>query len=527
MKNNSFPVFFKAVFKKYSLLILLLLLLVGIALRLYKLEEYSFSSDEAIIAVNTSGTVIDSISRIKDFISNVPSAVALASYTFIVIIWRQIFGGNDFGLRLLAVVFGAGSIAAIYCLGKILFNSKKAGLFSAFLLTISPLHIYYSQELSAYSLITLLSILSVYFFIRALKEPRLVFWLGYVIFNALNVYIHFMTVFLLLAEISFFIIRRKNYRKEIRKWLASNFIVSAVVIPCLFIVIIASISSAMRMRYSQWVPKPGISSVFFTIKNFSIGYNVPKIVYLFATSIFSALFFYGIFKTKDKEKLSLVLFCLIIPVLAVFLLSQFNMVYLDRFLIPSSVFYYLIIANGLVALNGKRLAVVLLGISFLCVWALGNYYNNYLPVSFAQRGGVFKKNDCRAAANFIINEFKPGDVVFHTCRNTVFPCAYYFSGNAKTVLNDAENSIILLFNKDNVLVPYKYDLVNDKYVAQKNIRIEGSQRAWVVLSHWDFENKLKNNSYSGLQVVNWMDNNYIRKRSREFNGVIVYLYSKY
>ena len=71
--------------------------------------------------------------------------------------WIGLFGAGPVSLRLLSVLFGVLAIPAIYLAGRRML-SRRAALLAAFLLAISPLHVYYSQEVRMYGLVALLSI---------------------------------------------------------------------------------------------------------------------------------------------------------------------------------------------------------------------------------------------------------------------------------------------------------------------------------------------------------------------------------
>ena len=71
--------------------------------------------------------------------------------------WIGLFGAGPVSLRLLSVLFGVLAIPAIYLAGRRML-SHRAALLAAFLLAISPLHVYYSQEVRMYGLVALLSI---------------------------------------------------------------------------------------------------------------------------------------------------------------------------------------------------------------------------------------------------------------------------------------------------------------------------------------------------------------------------------
>ncbi len=70
--------------------------------------------------------------------------------------WIGLLGAGPVALRLFSVLLGIVTIPVIYRTGLRLL-SRRAALLAAFLLAISPLHVYYSQEVRMYGLVALLS----------------------------------------------------------------------------------------------------------------------------------------------------------------------------------------------------------------------------------------------------------------------------------------------------------------------------------------------------------------------------------
>jgi hypothetical protein len=82
-------------------------------------------------------------------------------YILLLQAWRGMMGETVFALRYLGVVAGVLSVPLFYQLGRCLYG-RSAALLAAFLLTISPFHIWQSQEMRNYPLLLLLNLLSVY-----------------------------------------------------------------------------------------------------------------------------------------------------------------------------------------------------------------------------------------------------------------------------------------------------------------------------------------------------------------------------
>jgi uncharacterized membrane protein len=84
-------------------------------------------------------------------------------------VWIFLVGRSDVALRLLSVGIGVAAVPSIYALACGLFN-RRVGVFAAVLLALSPLHVYYSQEVRMYGLVTLLALLSMTLQVGLLKS---------------------------------------------------------------------------------------------------------------------------------------------------------------------------------------------------------------------------------------------------------------------------------------------------------------------------------------------------------------------
>lgn len=89
--------------------------------------------------------------------------------------WNAVFSDGEAWLRLPAMLCGLGSILLIYRIGEI-FAGRTIGLVGAFLLAVSPVHIWYSQEARPYSSNILLLLLSMLSFARLAEGRRRAGW---------------------------------------------------------------------------------------------------------------------------------------------------------------------------------------------------------------------------------------------------------------------------------------------------------------------------------------------------------------
>jgi hypothetical protein len=137
----------------------------GIALRIYALSRSGdFSFDEMFSFTFSQRPWLESF-KFWTWETNPPLHI------FLLKLWFYIVPHNEIWARILSSIFGAVSIYAIYALAKRLFNYHIA-IFSALLLAINPMHIWFSFTARGYTLLTLLSILSVYFFHQIFIEEK-------------------------------------------------------------------------------------------------------------------------------------------------------------------------------------------------------------------------------------------------------------------------------------------------------------------------------------------------------------------
>lgn len=177
----------------------LLVLLLAFALRVSHLGAKSLWQDEIFTAAiaSTGNSVLEVVT-----IPLYNTALPAPPLYFLITHFFLHIGDTDFLLRFPALLFGVLGIAATYTVGTRLFN-RETGWMGAFLVSVSSLHVRYSQDARFYSLMVLLSLLSLYCLWRALFDDGRVWWVGFVVCSVLNVYNHLFGLLVLLAEAFF------------------------------------------------------------------------------------------------------------------------------------------------------------------------------------------------------------------------------------------------------------------------------------------------------------------------------------
>lgn len=505
-------------------------LFLGALIRLYNLGKASLWFDEAESVLSAiPPTQVAAVLK-----ANYPAVL----YKVFIFYWK-FFGSSEFALRLSSVIFGVLCLAVVYYLARLFFPQKTA-LLGSFILAISSFHVYYSQELRPYALMTLLTACSVYCFIRALREGRVLYWAGYVFSGTLNIYNHPAAFGTPVCLSVYYVLYCGKYKKSFKPWIlttAATLLLSAPIMAAMFsaLELISDKNSAFYKAALGWIHPLGNKTTLMTLKNFSVGYSLQIIKALPLMLIYALAFLYGLTDRRHTEHLVLISIMFFLPILTLLFMSSYYSCYIDRYLISSSIFFYLIVANGLSRIRVLYRAPVIGFILLFTFFALRNHYDNRMPGAYIEHVGIQEKKQERQAAAYMMDNIRRFDGIIHTCINTTLPFEYYFKyapGHGSPGFKDGYLQLVSLPPADGAdkLAAYSYVLVqgeiDEQYVARPfKGDLDDFERIWVVFSRWDFESATHANSPE-LKIIKWMDAHYARQESREFSGLTLYLYAK-
>ncbi len=160
--------------KKISLrpnLALILVLMLAAGLRWFGLGTENFWIDEI---GHTQVAVSEDLNAVFEGVKEHAAATPL-DYV-ILHFYQKITGFQDeFQLRLPYFFYGVLSVFMLYKLGAEVYD-HRVGIASAFVLSVSPYHIAYSQEVRFYSLTVLLSLISTWLFLRTVAHRTWRYW---------------------------------------------------------------------------------------------------------------------------------------------------------------------------------------------------------------------------------------------------------------------------------------------------------------------------------------------------------------
>lgn len=174
-------------------LLIVIIVIIAAFLRFWHFAHLPFMHDEFSAIFRTRFNSISDVIEIgvKQNDSH-PAGVQLFIY-----FWIKLFGLSEPVLKLPFTLLGVGSIYIIWLIAKRWFNTVT-GLFSATLLAVIQYTIFYSQLARPYAPGLFFSLATVWFWTQIIfdENPKKADWIGFVIFMAINSYIHAFTLFL-------------------------------------------------------------------------------------------------------------------------------------------------------------------------------------------------------------------------------------------------------------------------------------------------------------------------------------------
>lgn len=522
---------------RYSILLWIAALL-GAIFRLYKLGSHNLWFDEL-------GTIFYT----KLSIFKLGSSFSHHLYYVILKCWVFLFGKSELSLRFPSMFFSVLSILLIYHLGRLTFN-KKVGIISAFILAISPIHVWFSQEARGYSLSVLLTMLVVYFFYIILKSQKRSYITGFIIVSILAFNNNYLSLYSIITASAFLMLYRFKQLsmekmgfkklesvKQGKIWLILKILIVLIfVIPQLYSLYL----NIIKVADNFWIPKPVFASILTTFYNFNSGYNSTAVINFIMFIILSLLLIYGIWAWRETRRAELIqLGCfLFAPIIITFFISQKIPIYIDRQLIFFSPFYYILISAGLAKINNRMISAgIYITIAFSSLLCLSNYFSNYMPLPLRYHVGVHVKQPVKPAADYINNRLIYGDAVSFSDPSTIsvlyyMPKDLYEKNNITVYIFIIKSKLEKYWEKLGIRLGYSrfvrvYSpsskvMVLDQMNAFKKIKQYNLKRIWLVSSNWEKDGNLTLHSEA---VRKWLRDRYKLLDTKLFNGIFIDLYA--
>jgi len=386
--------------KKENIL-LFIIVLSGAFLRIYDLDTESLWLDEGI-------SILWGNMSPSHVVEQAALDVHPPLYFLILHYWITLFGDSAFSVRLLSAIIGIISLFMIFRIGSSLFGSE-AGLLSALIMAISEFHIWYSQDARPYSLLVLMSLLSVYTFIQLHRRRTRRDSIGYIISSSLLIYTHYFGFFIVIAQNIFsctlFFLKKERIALDITRWFRLQGLLLIPYLPWSGTVLkqLLKISREATDNVS-WIAVPSFHTLRDSLKIFAGSY---ELMYLYLT--FAVLALAGYKKKHGSQEgcfsnatsLYLLMLWFTIPIILPGIISFiFKPIYETRYAIAASLAFYIITAQGIHRIRNRFFKSVI--VVLIIVFSSANVWKYYERVD---------KQQWREVAGYIENNAQKGDFI--------------------------------------------------------------------------------------------------------------------
>ncbi len=392
------------------------------AIRVNALGKLSLWLDEGITAYKMGLTCRQLLTFTQ--VDNVPPL-----YYWILHLFRT-WIDTDTALRFPSVVYGTLTVPVLFLACRRLFDVRTAFL-SSLLLSLSTFHVWFSQEARSYSLYCLCYALTLFFLVRWDQDPKSLKDLsGYVVCSVLMLYCHSTALFYWVTNQAIFIWLQRRYdHKKVWAWILAQ--------------------GAVLLLFAPWVP-----SFISQTQNFNQAVNLGPLDYSAVINVLMILTSFAPLYPHEVSRilglsfdpvdlliltwvgafLGAVCLCLIrldrkwvrsygvalllagFPLLNVTIFSVWiRNIFFDRLFLPSTLGASILLAWGIrdasfrfAKMNRHAFISLILAVLMLAHLALSLFVYYRLD----------RKEDYRSAADFVVNQYQPGDLVLFVANSS-------------------------------------------------------------------------------------------------------------
>lgn len=401
-----------------------LLLALGTLIRYLGIETRSFWLDE-VTSLDIASRSLRAIVLGEGFDSHTPPFYyILLHFAF------KLLPETVLGVRYLALVLDLFNIVVIYIVARN-HSSKKLGLLTAALYSLSAFPIYYAQEGRMYSLLILL-VLCTYGLAQnvATEKYANLRSLCLLLVGTAGMYTHYYYAFFLFSITLGLLLQYRTNLSKLLHWFVSCLLIAVLFLPWIRVVLTLMGSGGQSFREFTALVLP------YTFFRFSAGYGIMPlnqsmksqileslVASMPALACFSIVFgtavLLGLVSTwrSSKEKAFLLFFALFGPAALAFLISLKLPMLSERYLLVSYPFFLYLVVLGVYTIPARRR--MLLGVPVLLCTLVATYQHTWNP--------EFQNTPWQAVFHEL-NQDKRGTSIYINPHYTIQVAAQYKTG---------------------------------------------------------------------------------------------------
>ncbi len=411
----------------YTRLLLAGIFVLGLVLRLYCLDCYSIWYDE-VASIEVAQRGLNAIFTDRFGWMNVQTPLHYFQ------VWLTIQPVDptvtSFLVRLPSALAGAFTPILVYALGREIFG-RAQGLLAALFMALAIVHLDYSQDVRPYTILTFLTILSIYCLVIAERTRSGRWWLAFTLVSVLNILYSYNVLTLMLPALApyclwlfvRFLKKGESGRRTLLYFLGSMLALALAAFPMLLdtMRVPRTPPQLSPFPFSNLIRSPMEMAVWFT--QFGLG-GQAELLLQAVLFLFGLLGLYFGVRSQDKRGAMICGAMILIPALILALLSTSNVVY-QRYALFAMPFYLLLISNGIVSASvvGRSGSAFPTLAKVIRVSTLTTAAISLLAFAFAARVFLFDsadkpliaidRPDFRKVAIYLSEHAKPQDTVVY------------------------------------------------------------------------------------------------------------------
>lgn len=495
--------------KNKTFLKLFIIFVIAILLRFWFIDKpEGLWNDEYV------GWFIASKNSFSDFINLISKNCHTPLYYIFLRFWLNIFPDTDISLRISSVLMSLLTIIALFFAGKE-YKNQNTGVLCAFFASMSSFYIYFAQEVRLYSLLALISSLTVYSCIKLLKQGKKRYFALFIILNSILCAVHTLGIifsfFLILYSVIYLYKNFDEWKnliknsKETIRYIFPLLCVLLLIAPFILSILFSKTLSQFWAEFSFYRPLLVLVDYFSPIQcNITNSHN-NVITYLFKDGVINYNFLIfavipvliaviAIVKSVlEKNKiLNLLLAASLSFAVCAFILSALGkMVFLSKYI--SEIYPVLIIAfaSGIQSFNKDYLKKIFVFTYFLLI----SFYLYFSPISAPK---IIRSEGNKLPILLIEkSRLKPGDNIIFT---------YYDIDKFERYFKNKDNYYIHSISKFNFNQP----VFNNKNYYQ-------------TINSGKLMYREKFKEYPNKNIVDWVEKNIIKLTKKGQKVGLIYL----
>ncbi|MDB5075488.1 MAG: hypothetical protein JWO42_1667 [Chloroflexi bacterium] len=331
--------------------------------------------------------------------------------------WSSLFGFGVIQGRFLSLLCGVASAAALFAVARALFD-RATGYTAAILLALSPIAVWYSNQIRMFEMAGLFALLALACQLTATLRHRARYWLPYVGFATLAVYTDYSAGYIIIgAALAAFLLLRTD-RAMTRLWVLSHAVLIGLLLPALALLAYQTRNGASI----AFIPSPNAQIVGATLLDL-VSLHSPAAVLALCLAVGAALLCL-LAISRDLRRPSLrpryvFLACIILAPLAIpLVLSILHPIFLTRTVMMALYGLLIVVARGLLRLTRQVLPLGLVALAGLLLGSGAALHQAYATTI---------NDDWRGAAGYVHTQAAPGDVLIFDPGYSQLPFDLYWS----------------------------------------------------------------------------------------------------